>query len=158
MGDASRKGNGQFGAGHSGNPYGRPPKEKPNHSIPARNRRAVFEIAEREVEFTFDGKTERMSYYQASILRLAAAGVKGDTRAAIKFVETVNRTAEADLTRRLIAIQHMQQVDALAEENEQLRERSQQKTGVLVLPREPVDVNARLDDEDHLPDGALRRR
>jgi hypothetical protein len=106
----------------------------------------------------FDGKTERMSYYQASILRLAAAGVKGDTRAAIKFVETVNRTAEADLTRRLSTIQYMHHVDALAEENEQLRERSQQKTGVLVLPREPVDVNARFDDEDHLPDGALRRR
>lgn len=158
MSEPSRKGNGQFGAGHSGNPYGWPPKEKPDHSIPARNRRAVFEIAEREVEFVFDGKTERMTYFQASVLRVAAAGVKGDIRAAMKFIDAVSRTAEHDIARRASTHQYMQTMDAVAEENETLRARQKQKTGVLILSPDPVDPDARLDDEESLPEGARRLR
>lgn len=158
MAQAPRQGNGQFGAGHSGNPYGRPPKQKPDHSIPARNRRAVFEIAEREVEFVFEGKIERMSYFQASFLRVAAAAVKGDVRAAMKFIETVNRTAEVDLARRLSSLQHIENINALEQENEQLRERTKKKSGVLVLAAEPANPDARLDDQENLPEGVVRRR
>ena len=57
--------NGRFAEGSSGNPNGRPRKEKKRHSMPDPNRRSIFAIAEREITVNISGKPETMTLYEA---------------------------------------------------------------------------------------------
>jgi hypothetical protein len=91
--DESRRSNGQFPKGKSGNPKGRP-RKKIRHSIPDPNRRAIFRIAERVVPVTINGKTEELTLFEASVFQLGLQGAKGDKSAAKLFVEAVNRAAK----------------------------------------------------------------
>jgi hypothetical protein len=156
MGVRNRKG--QFEKGVSGNPWGRRAREKPSHSLPALNRKVVFEIAEKEMEVTINGQKETMSLYKAAVMRLAVAAAGGDRVAARQFTELVSDTAKEDLTMRLKSKLLMEQLDAVREENERLRSKLEGRTGVVTVPinwarYSEVDDDARLDDGRVTMDG-----
>ena len=147
--ERERQSDGTFKRGVSGNPNGRPVKRKPDHSIPARNRRELFKIAQMEVAVTINGKTEMMSMYNAANLQLAMAAAKGDRHAAKLFVQTVNSQAQTDLLMRKQAHLTIAHMNAVEEENHRLRERVEQRSGVLVLPKSELPIagrSERLDD------------
>ncbi|HYG27086.1 MAG TPA: DUF5681 domain-containing protein [Caulobacteraceae bacterium] len=142
---------GQFEKGHSGNEYGRRPREKPVHNLPAKNRKVIFDIAEREMEVTIGGERQRMSLFEASLLRMAIAGANGDRIAARQFAQLVSDTAKEDLTMRLKSKLLMQQLDHVREENERLRAKVEARTGVVTVPydwsqHDNVADDGRLDD------------
>lgn len=145
---AVRNQKGQFEKGSSGNAYGRPAKTAPSHRIPAFNRNFVFGIAEMQREVTIDGEKRMMTLYEAAVLRLAIAAANGDRVACQKFVSLVDETANRDLAMRLATKQLMAEMEATQIENERLRQKLEQRTGVVVLPPAPLPVlpEARLDD------------
>lgn len=148
---AMRNRKGQFEKGVSGNPWGRRASEKPSHSLPALNRKVVFEIAEKEMEVTINGVKETMSLYKAAVMRLAIAAAGGDRVAARQFTELVSATAKEDLTMRLKSKLMMEQLDTVREENERLKAKLEARTGVVTVPVDwgrysGVDDDARLDD------------
>lgn len=146
----SEKGpDGRFKPGHSGNPRGRPRKQPVNHAIPAQNRRAIFEIAQKKVSFRSGENSEEMTYYQAAMLQIANAAVKGDLKAAKIFVETVNRYAVIDLDSRVATRLHLDHVDEL----ERKLERRERPGGVLVIDRdEPFLQQIREQPEQRVED------
>lgn len=148
MAEIRRTENGKFADGQTGNPRGRPRKRKIDPKLPAGRRDVITRVADRIVEVKIDRKAERMSIYEANVLQLGLSGAKGNRVAALKFIELAMTTSITDLTTRLsnrMIIDHMNAID---EQNEQLRQQAGQKSGVLVLP--PMDFQAlqdrRLDD------------
>jgi len=139
-----RKANGQFSKGVSGNPNGRPRRREPDHSLPAANRRAIFEIANTPVEVTIRGKKVTKTLYEATMLHLGKAAAHGDLQAGKLFARYVHDAAREDLTMRLSNLRHREYVEGLETELDELRRRSG-RHGVVVVPL-AVAEDARLDD------------
>ena len=152
MTDTVRNEKGQFVG--SGNPKGRPLKFKRDPKLPASRRRSIFNVADRPVQITIDGKIETVSMYEACLFRMAAAGAQGNRIAAKQFIELTMAASDIDLTRNLIAMKNQQYVQALEEENEKLQAKVAPKTGVVHVPWEEWDKvrDRRLDDGIHLED------
>jgi hypothetical protein len=98
---AVRNQKGQFEKGSSGNEYGRPAKEKTSHRLPARNRNAILDIAERRIDITIGGKKEELTLFEANVLRLGMDGAQGNRVSARQFAKLVEDTAKEDLTMKL---------------------------------------------------------
>ena len=128
---AARKKNGQFEKGSSGNEYGRPKAAKPNHRIPAKNRDAILKIAEREIEITIGGKKEKMTLFEANVLRLAFDGALGGRVSARQFAAMVEDTAKEDLQMGLRTRLMMEDMNRVRDEHAELKRKMGQKGGVI---------------------------
>lgn len=128
---AQRNQKGQFKKGSSGNTSGRPTREKPSHRLPAKNRKAILDIAEREIEVTISGEKQKMTLFEAAVLRLATASAQGDRVASRMFAEMVMDAAKEDLTMSLRTKLMMQQMDEVWAENETLRGKVAARNGVV---------------------------
>lgn len=149
---AQRNQKGQFEKGSSGNTSGRPTREKPSHRMPAKNRKTILDIAEREIDVTIDGEKQKMSFFEAALWRLAMASAQGNRIAARDFAQIVMATAREDLSMNLRTKLLMQQMDDALAENEMLRGKVAARTGgVIHDPNHNWDwtgirEDARLDD------------
>lgn len=148
---AVRNRKGQFEKGSSGNEYGRPPREKTSHRLPARNRNAILDIAERQIEITMGGKREQLSLFEANVLRLAMDGAQGNRVSARQFAKLVDDTAKEDLTMKLSVKQLMAEMERTQAENAELRAKNARRNGVVEMPRDhwptlAPGTGARLDD------------
>lgn len=149
---SQRNQKGQFKKGSSGNMSGRPTREKPSHRIPAKNRKTILEIAEREIDVTIDGEKQKMSFFEAALWRLAMASAQGNRIAARDFAPIVMATAREDLSMSLRTKLLMQQMDDVRAENETLRGKvAARKGGVIHDPTHDwswtgISEEARLDD------------
>lgn len=151
---AVRNKQGQFEKGYSGNEYGRRPRGKPTHNLPSRNRKVVFDIAEREMEVVINGERQRLSLYEACVLRVAIDGAQGDRVAARQFAQLVSDTAKEDLSMRLKTTLLMEQMDKVSEENERLRAKVEARTGVVIAPPN-WSKHADVHDDSRLDDGRM---
>ena len=148
---AVRNAKGQFEKGFSGNGNGRGARKKPSHRLPALNRKAILEIAEKEMEVTVNGERQTMSIYQAALWQMGIAAVKGDRVAARQFVQLVSDTAKEDLTMSLRTRLLMDEMNDVRDENERLKDKVEQRTGVVIDRNYDwswtgVSEDARLDD------------
>jgi hypothetical protein len=147
-----RRPNGTFAANTSGNEGGRPPKRKQRHSLPGSNRRAAFAIAEREISASFSSKPEKLTLYQANLLRLGIDGAKGSRNAARLFIAEINRAASVNGDMHAFTRLLMSEVNRLEAENRELHEYSPQ-SGVVHMPYEyfqqhPDERNRRSSQDD----------
>ena len=71
------------------NEKGKPPPAAPSiRTIPERNRRGVFNIAEMEVSMNINGKPETRTLYEANVIRLGIDGAAGKISSARAFVKS----------------------------------------------------------------------
>lgn len=149
---AARKKNGQFEKGSSGNEYGRPKAAKPNHRIPAKNRDAILRIAEREIEITLGGKKEKMTLFEANVLRLALDGAHGGRVSARQFAAMVEDTAKEDLQMGLRTRLMMEDMNRVRDEHAEMKRKLGRKGGVMHV-EDPTLSWAGISDEARLDDG-----
>ena len=83
-----RRGNGTFANGSSGNPGGRPAKNR-RIPHPEEFRDHVYDIAEFKIPATLGGKKGMISLFDANLATIGMAGGKGDPKYALKFIECV---------------------------------------------------------------------
>lgn len=148
---AVRNQKGQFEKGSSGNEYGRPAKEKTSHRLPARNRNAILDIAERRIDITIGGKKEELTLFEANVLRLGMDGAQGNRVSARQFAKLVEDTAKEDLTMKLSVKRLMAEMERTQTENAELRAKNARRNGVVEMPADhwPTlsrDMGERLDD------------
>ncbi|WP_324750987.1 DUF5681 domain-containing protein [Sphingomonas sp. LY54] len=94
MSRPKRNPDGTFPKGVSGNPDGRPKKEKPRHRMPAHNRAVVFEVAESPVQAKIGDESVEVSAYRGVMMALAKKAMSGHTPSARLFLQEL-RTAAA---------------------------------------------------------------
>lgn len=145
-----RDSKGRFPRGVSGNPHGRKMQFKRDPKLPASRRRVVNEVADEEIEVKLNGKTTKMTMFEANVRALAHAGIK-DRVAAQRFIDLATETSERDLERRLATHAFREYYDRIEEENERLRQLTAPQGGVVHIPYDgPLDkwsAAAALDDE-----------
>jgi hypothetical protein len=146
----NRKRDGTFKAGSSGNPRGRPPKLARDPKLPAARRDAIFRVADRLIPVTIDGKTEKISIFEACVLQLGRAGASGNRISAKDFIQMALATSETDLARRLASLNAIERMNSVEAENERLRAKEGQGF-VVHLPVTDFDkgFDRRLDDGVH---------
>lgn len=88
----TRRNNGTFQEGQSGNPSGRPAQSK-RIPHPEEFRDRVFSIAQHTTTVTVAGKKIDVTLYERNMLTLGTAGGNGDVKAAIKFIDAVDAAA-----------------------------------------------------------------
>ena len=147
MDDINRQKNGRFTKGQTGNPNGRPRKRYRDPRLPATRRDAIFRVADRMITTSIDGKTEKISLFEACLLQIAKAGATGNRIAAKNFIELAMATSETDLGRRIATRRMMEHMNALEEANE--RNLQKGRTGVVTMPVEHFGFGRRLDDGFH---------
>lgn len=150
---AARNKKGQFEKGSSGNEYGRPKTEKPNHRLPARNRNSIFRIAEMERGVVIDGERQTMTLFEAATMRLAIAAANGDRVSARQFVQLVSDAAREDLSMRLKTKLLMADMDAVRDQNEMLKEKLGSRTGGVIHDPNHDWSWTGISDEARLDDG-----
>jgi hypothetical protein len=124
---------GRFAKGSSGNPAGRPAKHKKRHSMPEINRRAAFDIAEREITLKANDTLQTVTLYQANLLRLAMDGANGNRNAARLFIAEVNRAASMEWQNSAIVEMLLSENEEQERELEALRSRVP-RNGVVIDP------------------------
>ena len=67
---------GRFAAGRSGNPAGRPRRERHRLHTPSDFRRAIIAIANRPMNITIHSKKEEVTVFEANVFR-CASGERG---------------------------------------------------------------------------------
>lgn len=150
---AVRNNRGQFEKGSSGNENGRPKREKPNHRLPARNRDAIFRIAEMEREVVIDGVRQTLTLFEAAAMRLAIAAAGGDRVATRQFVQLVSDAAKEDLSMRLRTKLMVADMEEVREQNEMLREKLGSRTGGVIHDPNHDWSWTGISDEARLDDG-----
>jgi len=90
-----RRANGTYAEGVSGNPNGRPKKDR-RIPHPENIRDMQYDVAEFEMTLTINGKRYRVNLLQANMLTLAMAGAAGDKRAARDYLELVQACTEQE--------------------------------------------------------------
>jgi hypothetical protein len=151
MSKVRRTEKGTFAPGQSGNPNGPRIKRERDPKLPAARRDAIFRVADRKIPVTIDGKTERISIFEACVLQLGRAGATGNRISAKDFINMALATSEADLTRRLTSMAMIERMNAVEEENSELRKKTGQRSGVVHLPSDHWEElqERRLDDGIH---------
>lgn len=91
----NRRANGTFAKGSTGNPKGRPPKDRRIPS-PDHMRDMFYDVAEFEMPAQINGKVVRLNLLQSNLLTLALAGAKGDTQCALKFTNAIQQVSEQE--------------------------------------------------------------
>jgi len=142
---------GRFRKGSSGNPRGKKKVQfKRDPGLPASRRRVISEVADKQIEVTIDGQKRSMSLFEANVHAIAVAGAKGNRIAAQKFIDLMLELADRDLKRRVVAHTMMENINAIAEENELLKTQVGHQGGAIVLGSEKFDewdAERRIDDE-----------
>lgn len=154
MDEIKRTPKGTFAPRQSGNPRGPRPKRQRDPKLPAARRDAIFRVADRLIPITIDGKTEKISIFEACVLQLGRAGATGNRISAKDFINMALATSEADLTRRLTSMAMIERMNEVEEENAKFRERSG-ASGVVHVPWDEWEnyqkmQDRRLDDGIHL--------
>lgn len=91
-----RRGNGTYEPGTTGNPNGRPKKDR-RIPHPETIRDTIYDVADFEMLAQLKGKTERVSLLQANLLTLGLAGAAGDKASARAFLGYVQDGSEQEL-------------------------------------------------------------
>ena len=73
-----RTNDGRFAAGRSGNPAGRPRRERHRLHTPSDFRRAIIAIANRPTDITIRSKKEEVTVFEAHVFRCASDAKGGD--------------------------------------------------------------------------------
>ncbi len=132
---------GRFQKGVSGNPKGRPRKERKYHGTPVMNRLSIFRIMEQEVPVrSTDGVTTK-SLYEAIFEKAAYMAAAGDRQAMKMVLAEANRAAE-DNEKQLDTIEYLKMRIAMLEIDlaEWESKYPRQTHGVLVMPaKEPAE-------------------
>ncbi len=108
MGESKRRPDGTFRKGVSGNPAGRPLKQRPRHRFPVHNASAAIDVAETLVNVTIDGDVRETSVYNAVMLKLATLAMNGDRASARLFLQhadaaAATRQGYSELVRMLVS-------------------------------------------------------
>lgn len=91
-----RRANGTFKEGVSGNPKGRPKKDR-RIPHPENIRDMQYDIAEYEMTVTMNGKRHKVNLMQANLLTLAIAGAAGDKAAARSYLAYIQYCTDQEL-------------------------------------------------------------
>lgn len=149
--DIERTASGRFAPGQSGNPRGRKMQFKRDPSLPASRRRIIMAVADRLIDVKIDGKTEKMSLFEANVLALARAGATKSRIAASSFLDLAMETSQRDLEHRLLSRKLIERMNAVEETNEILRDKlGHRASGVVHVQVDDLnnwDPHRRLDDE-----------
>lgn len=92
----ARRANGTFAQNESGNPKGRPKKDR-RIPHPENIRDMQYDVAEFGMTATINGKRHKMNLLQANLLTLALAGAAGDKNAARSYLNNVQMCTEQEL-------------------------------------------------------------
>ena len=78
----------QFPKGESGNPRGRPRKEKPDRPVPnlSAMHKAILKVGDQKIPGKIGGKTVEMSYLEAVVQKQAAVALSGNPLAQRDFI------------------------------------------------------------------------
>lgn len=132
---------GRFRKGVSGNPKGRPTKERKYHGTPVMNRLAIFRIMEQEVPVRSADGVASKSLYEAIFEKAAIMAAGGDRQAMKLVLDATNRAAEEN-EKQIDTIESLKMQIAMLEIDLREWERNYpRKThGVLVMPaKEPAE-------------------
>lgn len=91
-----RRADGTFPKGVSGNPRGRPKKDR-RIPHPENIRDMQYDVAEFGMTVTINGKRHKMNLLQANLMTLAIAGAAGDKAAARSYLNHVQMCTEQEL-------------------------------------------------------------
>jgi hypothetical protein len=91
----SRRANGTFSKGVTGNPKGRPKKDR-RIPHPETIRDMQYDVAEFEMTAKINGKRITTNLFQANLLTLAMAGATGDKNAARTYLQHMQLCAEQE--------------------------------------------------------------
>ena len=91
-----RRANGTFQKGVSGNPQGRPKKDR-RIPHPENIRDMQYDVAEFAMMVTINGKRHKLNLLQANLMTLAIAGAAGDKGAARSYLKHVQACTEQEL-------------------------------------------------------------
>jgi hypothetical protein len=92
----ARRADGTFVRGASGNPKGRPKKDRRIPS-PEIMRDMQYDVAEFGMTLTINGKRHKVNLLQANLMTLAIAGAAGDKAAARSYLKHVQMCTEQEL-------------------------------------------------------------
>lgn len=92
----ARRTNGTFASGASGNPKGRPKKDR-RIPHPDAVRDMQYDVAEFGMTVTINGKRHKVNLLQANLMTLAIAGAAGDKAAARSYLKHVQMCTEQEL-------------------------------------------------------------
>jgi hypothetical protein len=92
----ARRADGTYPKGVSGNPRGRPKKDRriPN---PETIRDMQYDVAEFDMTLTINGKRHKVNLFQANLMTLAIAGAAGDKAAARSYLQHVQMCSEQEV-------------------------------------------------------------
>jgi hypothetical protein len=93
----ARRADGTFGKGVSGNPKGRPKKDR-RIPHPENIRDMQYDVAEFAMTVTINGKRHKVNLLQANLMTLAIAGAAGDKAAARAYLKHVQMCTEQELS------------------------------------------------------------